>query len=247
MVGAMLKVSSHSSTTRTTLSKNRSVAALVPTDLMFCVTSAVTALGAVVSYDEKSIKDAGTLLLEIGSENVRRHAVAVNYATEHKPQTLLALASWEALKAGKLELLEGISDLILYPIEANELKHRLKPHVQPFEPDISDNGGVLHFGDVSFNLQSSSILAQGAATTFTSKEFSVLLFLARQDGRPVDHMELGVEALKIPRSYPTIENTVNVHIARIRSKLRRHSLDSILVTIRNQGFYLKTNLANNSP
>lgn len=218
------------------------VSALVPTELRMAVTSAITSLGAVVSYDDDFAAPADTLLLEVSTENAKRHGNFVKQLDAKTANSTVGLASWAALRTGQLEIIEGIDDLILYPIEPSELKYRLKRHIQAGDPDVSDNGGLMQFGNLAFNLQLSQLSINDKILSFTGKEFALLLYLARQNERPVGHNELGSQALKIPSNYPTILNTVNVHIARVRAKLRADSLESVLATVKNEGFILRQRL-----
>ncbi len=219
-----------------------SVAALVPMDLRAVVTSAVTSLGAIVTYDEQPSAQAETLIVEVSSDNVKRHKNLTDILHGKTAGNNVGLASWSAVRSGQLQLIEGIDDLILYPIESADLKYRLQRHVGNKSPDISDNGALMHFGDLSLNMQLSKLIIGDQTLSFTGKEFALLLYLARQNERAVDHVELGSEALKIPHNYPTIVNTVNVHVARIRAKLREHSCGERLVTIKSAGFVLKQKL-----
>jgi DNA-binding winged helix-turn-helix (wHTH) protein len=228
----------HTSTNKSQTRRADCIAALIPNELRMIVTSAVTSLGAIVSYDELDYEEAVTLLLEVSATNVKRHANLAKFVSEKTSGSTIGLASWDALRTGQLDVMDGIDDLILYPIETSDLKYRLKRHIHFLAPDVSDNGGVMHFGDLAFNLQLSKLLINTKTIAFTGKEFALLLYLARQNERPVSHVELACEALKIPKNYPTLANTVNVHIARVRAKLREHSLEMMLGTLRNEGFFL---------
>jgi DNA-binding winged helix-turn-helix (wHTH) protein len=220
-----------------------SVAALIPIELRAVVTTAVTSLGAVVTYDEQPSAEAETLIVEVSSANVKRHQNLTHFLHGKTAGNNVGLASWNTVRSGQLELIEGIDDLILYPIDSADLKYRLQRHVGNKNPDISDNGALMHFGDLSLNMQLSKLNIGEKTIAFTGKEFALLLYLARQNERAVDHVELGSEALKIPQNYPTIVNTVNVHVARIRAKLREHSFGSLLVTVKSAGFVLKQKLS----
>jgi DNA-binding winged helix-turn-helix (wHTH) protein len=219
--------------------KSNAVTALIPNELRMPITAAITSLGAVVTYEDNLSAPADTLLLEVGSENAKRHGNFAKYLSDKTTCSKVGLASWAALRTGQLEIIEGIDDLILYPIETSELKYRLKRYIQAGDPDVSDNGGLMQFGNLAFNLQLSLLTINGKKLSFTGKEFALLLYLARQNERPVGHIELGSQALKIPSNYPTILNTVNVHIARVRAKLRAESLGDVLATIKNEGFILR--------
>jgi DNA-binding response OmpR family regulator len=88
----------------------------------------------------------------------------------------------------------------------------------------------------------STLFINGKNLSFTGKEFALLLYLARQNERPVGPTELGSQALKTRSNYPTTLNTVNVHIARVRAKLRAESLGNVLAIIKNEGFILRQKL-----
>jgi DNA-binding response OmpR family regulator len=79
-----------------------------------------------------------------------------------------------------------------------------------------------------------TVLLDGDAIEFTRREFDLLLFLARQPGRVYTRSQLMQAVWGL--DYISGERTVDVHIRRIRAKLRGQ--ESLVSTVRGVGYRL---------
>ena len=209
----------------------------VSIDLRPPLNSAAVALGASMKFEGLSKNEPAAVVVDIGSGYPQRLEGLATYKQSHPEAPTVGVTSWDCLRRGEAVLSDDISDLILYPIQSADLQQRLSRYVGG--ASMSENSSVLRFGDLAFNVQLLQLAVGSATLKLTAKEYALLLYLARQNERPVAHKELGKEALKIPVSNDTIENTVNVHAARIRTKLREASLERWFTTVRGQGFVLR--------
>lgn len=209
----------------------------VSIDLRPPLNSAATALGTSMRFEGLSKNEPAAVVVDIGSGYPQRLEGLATCKQSYPEAPTVGVASWECLRRGEAVLSDDISDLILYPIQSADLQQRLSRYVGG--ASMSENGSVLRFGDLAFNVQLLQLAIGSATLKLTTKEYALLLYLARQNERPVTHIELAKEALKIPVSNDTIENTVNVHAARVRSKLREVSLEQWFTTVRGKGFVLR--------
>lgn len=84
-------------------------------------------------------------------------------------------------------------------------------------PDARD---TLEFGSISVDLRSKTVFADGSPVTLSKKEFELFSLLTSSPGQVFSREEI-IDILWKDAPY-VIDRTIDVHIARIRSKLGPH-------------------------
>ena len=84
----------------------------------------------------------------------------------------------------------------------------------------SSGGETLNFGSISVDLKSKTVYADGSPVTLSKKEFEIFSLLVSSPGQ-VFSRESMIDLLWKDAPY-VIDRTIDVHIARIRSKLGPH-------------------------
>lgn len=84
----------------------------------------------------------------------------------------------------------------------------------------SSGGETLNFGSISVDLKSKTVYADGSPVTLSKKEFEIFSLLVSSPGQ-VFSRESMIDLLWKDAPY-VIDRTIDVHIARIRSKLGAH-------------------------
>lgn len=93
----------------------------------------------------------------------------------------------------------------------------------------------LSLHQITLNMGRHSAEYQGQSLELTTVEFQILSELMKQAGNPVSKSELSQKALE--RRLNPFDRTIDVHISRLRQKLKQHSPDMELIkTIRNKGY-----------
>jgi len=80
----------------------------------------------------------------------------------------------------------------------------------------------------------------GDAIDLTLREFEVLEYLLLNRGTVVSRELLGRDVWKSPMRYTTLDNVIDVHIARIRKKVDDPYDVKLLHTVRGVGFVLRS-------
>lgn len=127
-------------------------------------------------------------------------------------------------KSSQNDLLTGFSaggdDYIPKPFSIQEVIARVKAVMRRFTPVEEVKSGMLQYGDIKIDIESKMVYIAGETVMFSKKEFEVFSLLASNPGRIYSREDLITELWK-DAPY-VLDRTVDVHIARIRSKLGKY-------------------------
>lgn len=124
----------------------------------------------------------------------------------------------------------GADDYLTKPFATDELLARLRALMRRPQAIASLDAGDLHF-DVGRR----NAFAGGKLLELTGREFDLLVYLARRQGRPVKKPELVEDVWDADEIVP---NVVEVHISRLRDKLGDRAW--MIETLRGVGYRLRT-------
>ncbi len=128
----------------------------------------------------------------------------------------------------------GADDYLTKPFAIDELVARLKVLVR--RDTASGTPTVIRLGDLTIDLPAHEARIREDAIELTPREFSVLIYLARQAGQAVSRERIlqaawGMDAEVTP-------NTVDVYIGYLRRKLKAKRASMTISTVRGVGFKL---------
>ena len=114
----------------------------------------------------------------------------------------------------------GADDYISKPFSIQEVIARVHAVLKRSElrkPQAVPSSDIIQIGKVSIDVQKKSVTVDGQSVAFSKKEFEILNLLASNTGKIFSREDLINELWK-DAPY-VLDRTVDVHIARIRSKL----------------------------
>ena len=127
-------------------------------------------------------------------------------------------------KTSQEDLLTGFSaggdNYVAKPFAIQEVIARVKAVMRRLTSAEEKIGDMLEFGPVRIDLESKIVYTDGNKVVFSKKEFEVLALLASNPGKIFSREDLITELWK-DAPY-VLDRTVDVHIARIRSKLGKY-------------------------
>jgi two-component system copper resistance phosphate regulon response regulator CusR len=149
---------------------------------------------------------------------------------------VLVLTARDTLEDRIAGLDAGADDYLVKPFDFSELLARMRallrrPHAQAVTQ--------LRVGPLALDVKTRSVTRDGLAITLTPKEFELLECLMRSEGRVVSRGALGREVWKELSRSSTLDNVIDVHIARLRRKLDGEQPVALLHTVRGVGFILR--------
>jgi two-component system, OmpR family, alkaline phosphatase synthesis response regulator PhoP len=135
-------------------------------------------------------------------------------------------------------LREGADDYVAKPFSIRELIARVDAVLRR-SPERPGDVRSLRLPDGHVDLERQEVVfADGTRCDLSLREAELLRYLAANPGRIVSREELLSRVWGVsPRSVET--RTVDVHMARLRTKLRdRDAAEAVLVTVRGKGYRL---------
>ena len=119
----------------------------------------------------------------------------------------------------------GADDYISKPFSIQEVIARVHAVLKRSElrkPQSNTTSDVIQVGKVSIDVQKKTVIVDGEPVAFSKKEFEILNLLASNTGKIFSREDLINELWK-DAPY-VLDRTVDVHIARIRSKLGEYKV-----------------------
>ena len=160
----------------------------------------------------------GLILLDVMMEGMSGFDMAQVLRNERGNQTPIIFLT---AKTSQDDLLTGFSaggdDYIPKPFSIQEVIARVKAVLRRFAPAEVKVSNMLECGRLKIDLESKLAYIDGEKVVFSKKEFELISLLASNPGKIYSREDLITELWK-DAPY-VLDRTVDVHIARIRSKL----------------------------
>ncbi len=149
------------------------------------------------------------------------------------PIIMLTAKGLEREKVAGLNL--GADDYITKPFSLEELLARIHAILRRMDPTRSV-GTTFAFGDLSIDIAALTITRNDQATDISKRESEIIQFFAAHPNRVIGRQEL-YEAIWLEPFSEFGTRTVDMHIAKLRSKIERDSgSPQIIQTVRGVGY-----------
>lgn len=137
----------------------------------------------------------------------------------------------------KLDLFQlGAEDYVTKPFNNDELLARIKVHLRNNKEKESDK--ILTYKDIELNLEDYTAKCNGQEVMFTKCEFHLLKILMENKNQVLTKSVLFEKVWGDEESAD--ENTLNVHISKIRNKLKEKNKDTEYIeTVWSIGYRMK--------
>jgi len=147
---------------------------------------------------------------------------------------ILMVTARDAVEARIEGLDAGADDYLVKPFDFGELLARLRAVIRrghlPLLPDR------ITVGPLSLDTRSHRVRCGTRDVLLTAKEYALLEYLARRAGEVVSRRDIAEHVWD--EHYDALSNVVDVYVQRLRRKLDRDGIESIIRTRRGEGYQL---------
>ncbi len=148
---------------------------------------------------------------------------------------ILMLTARDSVEARIAGLDSGADDYLTKPFDFGELLARLRAVIRRgVRPTLPEQ---LHIGPIELDTRGRRVTKQGREIPLTSREYSLLEYLARRAGECVGRADIAEHVWD--DSYEPLSNVIDVYIQRLRRKLDDPGQDSVIRTRRGEGYTLR--------
>jgi two-component system, OmpR family, copper resistance phosphate regulon response regulator CusR len=168
----------------------------------------------------------------------RRDGMEVLAALRQKNVSVpvLILTSRDAVKDRVRGLDAGADDYMVKPFAFSELLARIRALLRRGKPELGDK---LRLADLEMDTSGRAASRNGKDLQLTAREFDLLEYLLRQQGRVVSREMLARDVWQETARYTPLDNVIDVHVAHLRRKLDEPFKKKLLHTVRGVGFVLR--------
>jgi DNA-binding response OmpR family regulator len=132
----------------------------------------------------------------------------------------------------------GANDYLVKPFDFRELLARMRVLLKHHHPSNMPSN-LLQVADLELNLDNKNVYRAGDLIPLTPKEFGLLEFLIKNEGRVVSKYDIMEQVWDL--NFDSGTNVVEVYINFLRKKIDRHYEPKLIHTKPGMGYYLAAN------
>jgi two-component system copper resistance phosphate regulon response regulator CusR len=153
--------------------------------------------------------------------------------TRDRGSPVLVLTARDTVEDRVRGLDAGADDYLVKPFAFPELVARVRALLRRGRAEQAPN---LKLADLEMDVPSHRVLRSGRPFELTAREFDLLEYLLRHQGRVVSREMLARDVWKESARGTPLDNVIDVHIARLRRKIDDPFEAKLLHTVRGVGF-----------
>jgi len=149
---------------------------------------------------------------------------------------VLILTARDGLEDKVEGLDRGADDYLVKPFAFPELLARIRALLRR---GVAEEPPILSAADLEMQLTHRKVIRSGQPIQLTAREFELLAYLLQHKGHVVSREMIARDVWQEPNRAFSLDNVVDVHIARLRRKVDDPFPVKLLKTIRGVGFIIE--------
>ena len=150
---------------------------------------------------------------------------------------VLFLTSKDSVEDRVRGLEAGADDYLVKPFAFSELVARIRALTR--RAHRVDPVSRLKLADLEMDITGHSVIRENRELMLTAREFDLLEYLLRHQGRVVSREMLARDVWKENARHTPLDNVIDVHVARLRRKVDEPFKVKLLHTVRGVGFVVR--------
>jgi two-component system copper resistance phosphate regulon response regulator CusR len=194
---------------------------------------AVTWCPTAASVGEKLCEHTPLLfLLDLGLPDRDGLDLLNDIKESHPDAAVLIITARDGIEARVSGLNLGADDYLVKPFSFQELVARIRA----LNRRVAQNKTVLDSHGVRMDTRSRTVLVDGADEELPPREFALLAYLIEHESQTVSRETLAKHVWKVSSRATSMDNVIDVHISRLREKLKPYNKERLIHTVRGVGY-----------
>lgn len=179
------------------------------------------------------------ILLDLNLPYIDGYEVCRSIREKHPQVPIIILTAWESIEKKLRGFDLGADDYLVKPFDLRELLVRIRVLLKRnvVVSDSTDANDTLRIADLEINTAFKTVSRSGQPVELTAKEYALLEFLVRRNGRVASRSEISEQVWDV--NFDTGTNVVDVYINFLRRKIDRNFEPKLIHTKQGMGYYLK--------
>lgn len=186
--------------------------------------------------ENKALQNAYSMvLLDLGLPDGNGLDLCKNIRDEGVTTPVLILSAEQETDMKIKCLRVGADDYLTKPFDTEELLARIEAIDRRSNDKTSDQ--VLECGNLQVKMLEREFWVNGTKVDLTNNEYNLLVYLLRNKNKIVTQEQIAENVWDI--HFDTQTNYINVYISYLRKKIRDHSDEEYIDTVRKKGFIMR--------
>jgi DNA-binding response OmpR family regulator len=187
------------------------------------------------AYFRASTDAFDLIVMDLGLPGCDGLEVIAALRGQNRKTPIIVLTARDSVAARVAGLDAGADDYVVKPFAFEELLARMRALTRR---DSMQTPLVLSAGPLLLDVVTRTVTRDGELVDLTAREFEVIECLMRAQGQIVSRETLAREVWKEART-SSLDNVIDVHLARLRRKIDVEATPSVIHTVRGVGFTLQ--------
>jgi len=191
----------------------------------------------VLFFEQVTVEDYNLYILDINVPRLNGMAVCKKIRETDTKTPILMLTAYSLVEDKVNALNCGADDYLVKPFHLDELLARVKALLRRDDRAPNATGKAYRIGDLVIDATELKVTRAGKEIKLTTKEYKLLVLLAKGEGSPVSRRTIAEKVWDI--NFETGTNTIEVYISFLRNKIDKGFKSPLIHTSAGSGYYLK--------